>query len=61
MFPCFFTINAGLNQLLYQSPDALKIVDFLWISLVKTPYLNYLHDRIKGDKTIAEKVISFLP
>lgn len=61
MFACFFTINAALNQVLYQSPDALKIVDFLWISLVKIPYLNHLHNRVKSNKTISEKCMSTLP
>lgn len=61
MFACFFTINAALNQVLYQSPDALKIVDFLWISLVKIPYLNHLHNGCKGNKTISENSIRALP
>jgi hypothetical protein len=61
MFACFFTINAALNQVLYQSPDALKIVDFLWISLVQSPYLNYLHNGVKGNKTVSENSICTLP
>jgi hypothetical protein len=61
MFACFFTINAALNQVLYQSPDALKIVDFLWISLVKTPYLNHLHYGGKGNKPISENSIGSFP
>lgn len=61
MFTRFFTINVALDQVLYQSPDALKIVDFLWISLVKTPYLNDLHHGIKCHKTIAEDGVGALP
>lgn len=61
MFAVFFSNNAALNQLLYQSTEALKIVNFLWISLVKTPYLNLLHNSTKGNKTIPEKVVSSLP
>ncbi len=61
MFACFFTNNAALNQVLYQSPDSPKIVDFLWISLVKIPYLNHLHNGIKGNKPIPEKRMPALP